>query len=200
MKIDWKKTSRTCSIIALFLMYGIVDRTASQKVRSWMGTSRYNMMDQGPAVRTAFNGFKFCYDKLLVFGGNGGSIITSVTYNDLYQYDPSTGFWSNLTSAAVEGSLPQSRNYHGCTCVSSRFYVFGGINSLGRALKSERTRSEIMFRVRTLNCRSFALYLHFTLFVFWRISCRVRVDSMNDISTFLCPRCMTKLLFCPRIM
>jgi hypothetical protein len=50
--------------------------------------------------------------------------------NDLHVYDPAAGAWTDL-SAALRGTPPSPRIYHGFTSAGGKLYMHGGLGNIG---------------------------------------------------------------------
>ena len=66
-------------------------------------------------------------DKLLVFGGYGGSGFTRKDFNDLHALDTKTWEWSVVETT---GEKPQERSGHKAVTVQDKLYVMGGWNAM----------------------------------------------------------------------
>ena len=67
-------------------------------------------------------------DKMTVLFGEGSSALLS----DIWQYDPQTNTWEELTSGGA--SIPTARKSHSATSIGDDIYVCGGLDSNGSGL------------------------------------------------------------------
>jgi hypothetical protein len=49
--------------------------------------------------------------------------------DDLFEFNPAAGVWTELTGAAVRGSVPLPRSSHGFVGMGGLLYVHGGLTS-----------------------------------------------------------------------
>jgi N-acetylneuraminic acid mutarotase len=52
-------------------------------------------------------------------------------YGDLYDFDPASAAWRNLTSSANGGRTPSVRAYAGLSVAAGKLYLFGGVDDRG---------------------------------------------------------------------
>uniref|UniRef100_A0A7S0MMZ5 Tyrosine-protein kinase ephrin type A/B receptor-like domain-containing protein n=1 Tax=Cryptomonas curvata TaxID=233186 RepID=A0A7S0MMZ5_9CRYP len=71
------------------------------------------------------HGFAAALGKLYLFGGVSFARGTGF-FNDLFQYDPSTMEWTELTNDMVLGTPPTARAGFGFSAVENRLFVFAG--------------------------------------------------------------------------
>ncbi|GMR60158.1 hypothetical protein PMAYCL1PPCAC_30353, partial [Pristionchus mayeri] len=97
-------------------------RALNLKTQKWRVVETKGEIPSGRRSHSAFQ-----YDgKMYVFGGFNGAL--NEHYNDLYEFDPRTEFWTKLDILGV----PPSERRRQCTIVANdRVYLFGGTKPSG---------------------------------------------------------------------
>ena len=69
--------------------------------------------------------------------------------NDLYQFDPHSLTWTNLSNCAGGSQPPMPRDAHGITGIGDKLYIHGGLGIPGQ---ERGTKSIITWCCACLRC------------------------------------------------